>query len=368
MVLGRIKRLLVQGLGVDLGSVNTLIYARGSGIILNEPSAIAVNRFTGKVLAVGRDAVELLGREPRDVTVHRPVQSGVVVDYELAEATIKHFLQQACGRYSSSWGLYRVLMGVPSSATHVERRGVVNAMSRAGASHVSLIDEGVAAGIGSGVLSRDTRARLIVDIGGGTTNISIVSGAGVITSHSLSIAGIAMDHAISDFVRQEHRRLVGEQTAEVIKKAVGAALPNGESRTYPAIAKSMSDGSPQELEIRSDEVAYALDKTLKTILNGVRLVIEEAPPEVSADLYRTGITLAGGGSLLREMDTRFRQEFRLPVTRAERPLEAVALGAGKLLDMPAMIERFEIREDIPTWELETALDYTLAGQASEGLS
>ncbi|MBI4470836.1 MAG: rod shape-determining protein, partial [Acidobacteria bacterium] len=244
-------------------------------------------------------------------------------------------------------------------------RGVVNAMTRAGASRVSLIDEGVAAGVGCGILSQDARARLMVDIGGGTTNISIVSGAGVITSHSLSIAGIAMDHAIADFIRHEHRVLVGEQTAEQIKKGIGAAYPTKDERTYPAIAKSMSDGSPQEIEIHADELVYALDKTLKTIINSVRLVIEESAPEVASDLYRTGITLAGGGSLLRELDVRFRHEFRLPVMRAERPLEAVALGAGKLLDMPAMSERFETREDMPTWELESAVDYTLAGQASD---
>ncbi len=354
MILNRIKRLVVKGLGVDLGSVNTLIYSRSNGIILNEPSAIAVNKFTGRLVAAGHEAVDMLGREPRDVTVRRPIQSGVVVDFDLAEAMIKRFLHRACGRYSSMWGLYRVIMGVPSSATHVERRGLVDAMSRAGASVVTLIEEGVAAGIGSGVMFQDAKAHLIVDIGGGTTNLSIVSTAGVIISHSLSIAGIAMDHAISDFIRREYGLLIGEQTAEAIKKSIGAALPLSDSRSHLAIAKNMNDGSPQEIEIRTDEVAYALEKTLKTIINSVRLVIEEAAPEVSADLYRTGIILAGGGSMLRELDTLFRQEFRLPVNRAERPLEAVALGAGKLLDLTNILARFEVREDIPAWELDTA--------------
>jgi rod shape-determining protein MreB len=355
-----IKRLLSRDLAIDLGTANTLIYARGQGIVLNEPSVIAVDRFNGDIVAVGREAASILGREPRDVIVHRPIEHGVVADYDLAELMLRVFLRRV-----PRWGRLQAIIGMPSSATHVERRGLIEAATHAGASRVALVEEGVAAAIGADVLFYDSRARLVVDIGGGTTNISIVSSAGVIASHSISVAGLAMNRAIREHVRREHNLLIGEQSAEAIKIKLGAVMPMSEDQTCPVMGKSTLDNTPREIHVHADEIADALEKAIQTIIESVRLVISDLSPEISADLLETGIILTGGGSLLREMDTRFREEFLLPVMRAERPLEAVVLGAGYLLDHPSLLERFQVNDRIPAWQFESALDYTLEAQEAD---
>jgi rod shape-determining protein MreB len=367
MMWKQIQRLFGRGLAIDLGTVNTLIYSPGHGIILNEPSVIAVNRFNGKVTATGREALTMMGREPRDVTVHRPIENGVVADYDLAEQMLRHFLRQAVQHRMVFRRFYHMIVGMPNSATHLERRGIQEAVGEAGAARVSLVEEGVAAAIGAGVLFQDTRARLVVDIGGGTTNISVVSSAGAITSHSVGVAGLAMDRAIREYIRHEHKVLIGEQSAEDIKIRLGSALPPSGEQGVQFVGKSSIDNVPREVEIYGDEVFPVLDRPIRAIIESVRLVMGEVPPETSADLFATGIVLVGGGSLLPGLETRFRDEIALPVTRARRPLEAVALGAGYLLEHPSSLARFQVSNEIPSWGFETEVDYTLAVQEVESV-
>jgi rod shape-determining protein MreB len=365
MIWKQLERFFTRGLAIDLGTVNTLIYSQGQGIVLNEPSAIAVNRFNGDVVAVGREAITIMGREPRDVVVHRPIENGVVADYTLSEQMLRVFLRRIGQNRFVSRRFSHTIVGAPNSATHLERRGIQDAVLNAAAARVSLVDEGVAAAIGADVLFHDPRARLVVDIGGGTTNISIVTSVGAVASHSISVAGLAMDRAICEYVRQEYKILIGDQTAETVKIQLGSALPDSKNRGMQIIGKSMIDNAPHEMEIYSDEVFQALDRPIRAIIESIRLVIGEVPPETSADLFATGIVLAGGGSLLRELEERIRNEMRLPVIRAEHPLEAVAIGAGYLLDHPSLIDRFQVSDEIPSWGLETEVDYTLAIQEVE---
>jgi rod shape-determining protein MreB len=318
------------------------------------------------VIAVGRAALIILGREPRHVVVYRPIENGVITDYQLAELMLRAFMRRIKPNGISLLGFCHLIVVAPKTTTALECRGMKEALLHAGASRVSLVKEAVAA-IGTGVLPQDPRARLVVDIGGGTTNISIVSSAGAITSHSVGVAGLAMDRAIGEYIRQEYRVLIGEQTAEIIKIQLGRALLSPEQRRLRIVGKSMIDNVPRALEISSDEVFHALDRPIRAIIESVRLVMSEAPPEVSADLFGTGVVLVGGGSLLRDLEARFREEIALPVTRAQRPLEAVALGAGYLLDHPSLIDRFQVSEEIPPWEFETEVDYTLAVQEVESL-
>lgn len=367
MMWKQLPRLFGRRLAIDLGTVNTLIYSPGQGIILNEPSVIAVNRFNGKVSAVGREALLMMGREPRDVTVHRPIENGVVADYDLAEQMLGCFLHRAVRPQVFLRRFSHLVVGVPNSATHLERRGIHDAVVESGAARVSLVEEGVAAAIGAGVLFQDPCARLVVDIGGGTTNISVVSSAGVIASHSLSVAGLAMDRAIREYIRHEHKVLIGEQSAEEIKIRLGSALPPSGEQGVQLVGKSLINNAPREVEIYSDEVFHALDRPLRAIIESVRLVMGEIPPETSADLLATGIILVGGGSLLPGLEARFRDEIALPATRAERPLEAVVLGAGYLLEHPSSLTRFQVSDEIPSWGLETEVDYTLTVQEMESI-
>ncbi len=365
MIGKQIKRWFRRSLAIDLGTVNTLVYSPGHGTILNEPSLIAVNRFSGKIIGVGREAMTLMGREPRDVVVHRPIENGVVTDYDLTEQMLRAFLRRAGQNRIAHRRFTQLIVGTPNSATHLERRGVKISTEQAAAARVSLVEEGIAAAIGAGALFQDSRARLVVDIGGGTTNISIVTSAGAVASHSVNVAGRAMDRAIVEHIRQTYRVLIGEQSAEAIKIQLGNALPTPENKSILIIGKSLIDNAPHQLEIHADEVFSILDRPIRAIMESVQLVMGEAPPDVSADLFTTGIILTGGGSLLRNLDARLRGEIALPVTAAEHPLEAVVMGAGYLLDQPALLDRFQVSDEIPSWGLETDIDYTLAMQEVE---
>jgi len=363
MIWERIERLLIQGYAVDLGTANTLIYSRAHGIVLSEPTAIATDKSTGDVVAVGREALNMLGREPREVTIHRPIQTGVVADYELTEKMLRCFLQQALGHKPRSWTFLELVMGTSSAATYIERRAIVDAAKRAGGFHISLVEDGVAVALSSGLLLQDPRACLIVDIGGGTTDISIVSPVGVIASRSLDVAGIAMDRAIGEYLRHHHHITVGEQTAEMIKITLGAALPMPHARSMQVAGKSLNNGSPREVTITSNEVFQVLDELLRTIINGVYLVLEQASPETAADLCRTGITLTGGGSLLRDLEIRFRNEFEIPVYRVENPLESVALGLGYLLEDGSLLDHFRVDENAVEWLNDAELIYSAVRSA-----
>lgn len=333
-----IRNFFVSGVAIDLGTANTLIYSRGHGVILNEPSAIAVNKETGAVVAVGRDATVMLGREPYDTVVHRPMKDGTIADYDLAERMLRTFFHRACARERRRY--CKLVVSIPSSATQTERRALRNAAYSVGANKVYLIDEGLAAAVGSDVMFRSAHAQLLVDIGGGTTNITIVTTTGIIASKSLEIAGNRMTQDISEYLHRKHKLVVDEHTAEQIKISLGAALVQERDMTMPVAGKSLTNYKIREINLSQGEVVEALDHTLSTIIEGVRGVIELSKPAVAIDIHRTGVTLAGGGSLLRDLYRRFQQELGLPAIRTSNPLEAVVTGAGKLLDRPDLLKRF----------------------------
>lgn len=338
-------------LAIDLGTVNTLIYAPGRGIVLNEPSAVAIDKYTGEVLSVGAEAFKLLGREPRDVEVNRPISSGSIDNFEAAEKMLTSFIRRVHGnRFKRS----HLVVGVPGSSTIIEQRSVRDAARDAKATHVALVDEGLAAAFGVGLSFEDEHAHLVVDIGGGTTNIAIVASGAVVSSASLPVAGNAMDEAIRDYVRGKYEMQIGERTAEQAKMKLGAKRDStcGENGAgcMEVVGKKLTDGLAKGIEITSDEVRVALEPVLAEIVTGVRRTIEEAKPEVTADVYRTGLILTGGGALLDGIAERLQNELRLHIAVADDPLTAVALGAGRLLIEPEKLQRASIRVDVPVWQ------------------
>ncbi len=349
MIWERIEQVLAPNVAVDLGTVNTLIYVRHRGIVLMEPTAIAVDRTDGRVIALGREAVSMLGREPREVAVHCPMRSGVVADYELAEKLLRGLLERALGYRLRAWVFPRLVLGTPSVSTYVERRALREAAHRAGGFHTILIEDGIAAALGAGALAQNGQASLIVDIGGGTTDISLVTTSGLIAAYSLNVAGIAMDQAISEYVLKRYGVIVSEQMAEMIKISLGAALPRTPARQMTVAGKKAHTGAPCEIVLTSDEVFTVLNGPVETILQGVRLMLERLSPETAADLCATGITLTGGGSLLRDLDARFQQELGIPIFRAETPLESVALGLGYVLEDPIWLEHFRCEDEDAEW-------------------
>lgn len=333
-----IRNFFVSGVAIDLGTANTLIYFRGHGIILNEPSAIAINRDSGNVVAVGRRAIAMLGREPYDTVVHRPMKDGTIADYDLAEKMLRNFFHAACKRESRRY--CKLVVSIPSSATQTERRALRNAAYSIGANKVFLIDEGLAAAVGSEVMFRSPQAHLLVDIGGGTTNITIVSTTGIIASKSLEIAGNRMTQDIVEYMHRKHKLVIDEQSAEQIKINLGSAIAQENEASMLVTGKNLTNYKVRELMLTQSEVVEALDHTLDTIIEGIRQVIELSKPAVAVDIHRTGVTLAGGGSLLRDFYRRVHLELGLPAMRASNPMEAVVIGAGQLLDRPELLKRF----------------------------
>ncbi|HEV2911693.1 MAG TPA: rod shape-determining protein [Pyrinomonadaceae bacterium] len=344
-------------LAIDLGTVNTLIYAPGRGVVLNEPSAVAIHKYTGEVLSVGAEAFKLLGREPRDTEVHRPVRGGTIEDFEVTEKMLRAFINRVHdGRSKRS----HLVIGVPGSSTTLEQRSVRDAARDAKATRVDLVDEGLAAALGAGLDFEEERAHLVVDIGGGTTNIAIIASAAVVSSVSLRSAGNTMDEAIRDYIRNKHTMQIGERMAEEVKKELGTARapktvePTTE-RYMEVVGKDLADGSAKAIELSSAEVCEALEPVIAELVAGTRRVIEESPPDVTADIYHTGIILTGGGALLDGMADRLQQEVRLHVATADDPLASVALGAGRLLAHPDKLQRVSIRQDVPAWQASEEL-------------
>jgi rod shape-determining protein MreB len=347
-------------LAIDLGTINTLIYAPGRGIVLNEPSAVAIHKYTGEVLAVGAEAYKMLGREPRDTEVHRPLRAGNIDKFDVAEKMLAAFINRVYGGHAKRSHL---VIGVPGSSTTLEQRSVRDAARDAKATRVDLIDEGLAAGLGAGLEFEDERAHLVVDIGGGTTNVAIIASAAVINSISLPSAGNAMDSAIHDYMRGKYAIEIGERTAEEVKTELGTARQpeegKGETETpgrrLEVVGKDLVTGSAKAVELTSKEVGEALEPVISEIVAGVRRVVEESQPDVTADIYRTGIVLTGGGALLDGMAERLQKETQLHAVVAEDPLAAVALGAGRLLGAPEKLQRASIREDVPAWQMSEEL-------------
>ncbi|HXD33172.1 MAG TPA: rod shape-determining protein [Pyrinomonadaceae bacterium] len=343
-----LRNFFVDHLAVDLGTVNTLICVPNEGIILNEPSVVAIEKHSSEVLSVGRAAQKLLGREPRDIEVFRPIRNGSIDNFEVAQKMLKTFLKLA--RAGRHWRSHLVI-GVPGSSTTIEQRSVREAARDARAGRVDLVDEGLAAAAGAGIDMEDEHAHLLVDIGGGTTNIALVASGGIVASRSLPVAGNTMDEAIRDLVRVKHSLQIGECTAERIKRLLGTAeLTPADTSELELVGKLLTNGSGKSFVIGSEDVHEALQPALTEIINAIRSVIEEAPPEVTADIYYSEVILTGGGSLLNGMSRRLQHELNLRVMLADDPLSAVALGAGRLLEDPAKLQRAAIRQDIKVWE------------------
>jgi rod shape-determining protein MreB len=346
--------IFTNDLAIDLGTVNTLIYAPERGVVLNEPSAVAIHKYTGEVLSVGRDAYKMLGREPKDVEVFRPVRNGTIDNFDATEKMLKAFISRVLG---GTHKRSHVAIGVPGSSTSIEQRSVRDAARDAKATRVDLVDEGLCAALGAGLGFEDERAHLVVDIGGGTTNVAIVASGAIVSSASLTAAGNAMDEAIRDYVRSKYEMQLGERVAEQLKKDASAALgePGGEEHRMEIIGKQVTDGLAKAIEITAREVREALEPVVVEIVNGARRAIEESKPDVTADVYQTGLILTGGGAQLGGLAERLQKELRLHVAVPDDPLAAVALGAGRLLTDKGKLHRAAIRDDVPVWQAQQEL-------------
>jgi rod shape-determining protein MreB len=322
-------------IAIDLGTANTCVFARGRGIVVNEPSIVAFNTMKGEVEAVGQDAYEMLGRTPPNITAVRPMKDGVIADFEAAEKMLSHFVRKAYGRRLLMRP--RLVIGVPPEITPVERRAVKDSGFRAKASEVHLVDEPMAAAIGSGLPVTEAAGNMIIDIGGGTTDIAVISMAGTVYGRSLRIAGDAMNEAISTHLKKAFNLFIGERTAEQIKWELGSATPLDESLTMEVKGRHVSEGVPRTVTITDTDIREALADPLKQIVHAVRAALERVPPELSADIYDRGMVLTGGGAMLRNLDRRLHKETGLPVLVAENPLTSAVLGAGMILsDLPLL--------------------------------
>jgi rod shape-determining protein MreB and related proteins len=321
--------LFSNDLAIDLGTANTCVYARGKGIVLSEPSIVAVNNANDQIEAVGIDAKEMLGRTPGNITAIKPMRDGVIADFEAAEKMLGYFIRKAHRR--KTLVRPRVVIGVPSEITQVERRAVRDSAYRAKASEVHLIEEAMAAAIGAGLPITEAAGNMIVDIGGGTTDIAVISLAGVVYSKSVRIAGNAMDEHIANYVKREHDLLIGERTAERVKMELGSAWPLRDKKEIEVKGRHVLEGKPKTVLLNDSQIREALAEPVKQIVQAVRDALERIPPELSADVCDRGIVLSGGGALLQNLDERLRRETGLPVQVAEDPLSSVVLGAGKML-------------------------------------
>ncbi|HEY8711549.1 MAG TPA: rod shape-determining protein [Thermoanaerobaculia bacterium] len=316
-------------LAIDLGTANTLVYAKNKGIVVREPSIVAVNKINNQVEAVGKEAKEMLGRTPGNIVAIRPMKDGVIADFEVTEKMIKYFIEKAHGRRFLVKP--RIVISVPSEITQVEKRAVKDSALRAGATEVYLIEQAMAAAIGAGLPITDPTGNMIVDIGGGTTDVAVISLAGIVYSRSVRVAGNEMDDAIIQYIKRKYNLLIGERTAEQVKIEIGSAFPLDEEMTMEIKGRDLVEGVPKTLVVSDEEIREALSETVATIVEAVRVALERTPPELSADIMDKGIIIAGGGSMLKNLDKRLREETGLPVTLAEDPLACVALGTGQML-------------------------------------
>lgn len=330
MGIGSIFRFFSSDLAIDLGTANTLVLAKNKGIVVYEPSIVAINKMTGKVEAVGREAKEMVGRTPGNIVAIRPMKDGVIADFESTEKMLDYFIKKAHNR--NMWVRPRIVIGVPSEITQVEKRAVRDAAYRARATEVYLVEEAMAAAIGAGLPITEPSGNMIVDIGGGTTDVAVISLAGIVYSRSVRIAGNEMDEAIIQYIKKKYNLLIGERTAEAVKIELGSAFAMDEELSMEIKGRNLMEGVPKTIVITDAEIREALSDTVAIIVNTVHEALEKTPPELSADILDRGIVLTGGGALLKKLDVRLREETGLPVTVAEQPLYSVVLGAGKMLD------------------------------------
>ncbi len=317
-------------LAIDLGTANTLIYVKGKGIILSEPSVVAIKRGTNQVLKVGKEAKEMLGRTPGSIVAIRPLKDGVIADFDVTEQMIRAFIVKIHNR--KTLVRPRIIVGVPSGITQVEKRAIRDSAEQAGAREVYLIEEPMAAAIGAGLPVQEPSGSMIVDIGGGTTEVAVISLSGIVYSQSVRIAGDEMDEAITQYLKRKYNLLVGERTSENIKIQIGSAYPFDEPRKMEIKGRDLVDGTPRSLTIHDGEIREALQEVIAPILDAVKMALDQIPPELAADLTEKGIILAGGGSLLHGLDTLIALETNLKVRVADDPLSCVVLGIGKALN------------------------------------
>ncbi len=330
MALRSLFSLFSSDLAIDLGTANTCVYVRGKGIVVNEPSIIAINKVNGRVEAVGREAKEMLGRTPGNIVAIKPMKDGVIADFEYTEKMLAYFIRKAHNN-RNVWVRPRIVIGVPSEITQVEKRAVKDSAYRAKASEVHLVEEAMAAAIGAGMPITEPSGNMIVDIGGGTTDIAVISLAGIVYSKAVRVAGNEMDEAIIQYIKKTYNLLIGERTAEGIKMEVGSAYPLDERMSMEIKGRHLIEGVPKTITITDEEIREALAETVNVIVDAVRVALERTPPELSADIVDRGIVLTGGGALLKNLDKRLREETGLPLAMAEDPLSSVVLGAGKML-------------------------------------
>jgi rod shape-determining protein MreB and related proteins len=317
-------------IAIDLGTANTCVFARGKGVVVNEPSIVAFNTINGEVEAIGQDAYDMLGRTPSNIKAIRPMRDGVIADFDATEKMLAHFVKKATG--SRPMARPRLVIGVPSEITPVERRAVKDSGLRAKASEVHLVDESMAAAIGAGMPVSEPAGNMIIDIGGGTTDIAVISMAGTVYGRSLRVAGDAMNEAITVYLKRTFNLLIGERTAEQIKFELGSATALDETLSMEVKGRHVSEGVPKIVQIWDQEIRQALSEPLRQIIQAVRVALERIPPELCGDIYDRGIVLTGGGAMLRNLDRRISEEFGLPVVLAEDPLMSVVTGAGMILD------------------------------------
>src|SRR4026207_1882521 len=329
MAFKSIFSLFSSDLAIDLGTANTLVYAKGRGTVVSDPSIVAINKVTNQVEAVGRDAKDMLGRTPGNIVAIRPLKDGVIAHFEVTEKMLQHFIRKA--HNGKTWVSPRVVIGIPSEITQVERRAVEDSAYRAKASEVYLVEEAMAAAIGAGLPITEPHGNMVVDIGGGTTDVAVISLSGIVYSRSVRVAGNEMDDAIMQYMKRKYNLLIGETTAERVKIAIGSAYELDKPLTMEIKGRNLIEGVPKTITIDDSEIRESLSECVATIMNAIRVALERTPPELSADISDRGIVLTGGGALLKNLDKRIREETGLPVTLAENPLSCVVLGTGKML-------------------------------------
>jgi rod shape-determining protein MreB len=336
---------LSPDIGIDLGTANTLVYVKGRGIVINEPSVVAVNQRTGQILAIGREAKKMVGKTPGHIVATRPLVDGVVSDFEVTQQMLRYFINKVTKDGFSFLRRPRLLIGIPSGVTEVEKRAVIEAGLSAGARQVFLIDEPMAAAIGARLPVVDAAGNMVVDIGGGTTEIAVISLGGVVLSRSLRIAGDEMNEDIVRYSRDEFNILIGERTAEEAKIAIGNAYQQRERLTFPMRGRDLVSGLPKEVIINDEHMREAISRSIRIIVNNIKTIVEETPPELLADVMQRGIILAGGGSLIRGLDKLIANQTGIPVRMMEDPLTAVVRGTGIVLDDMEHLKEVLIEEE-----------------------
>ena len=339
MGMWNILRWFSKDLAIDLGTANTLVYLRGKGIVMNEPSVVATDTRTGKIVAIGHEAKAMLGMTPDQIMAVRPLKDGVIADFRMTEALLRHFIKKVCNNFMIR---PRVVVAVPFGITEVEKKAVRDSVIQAGASDVTLILEPMASAIGAGLLIQEPSGNMIVDIGGGTTEVAVISLAGIVYSRSIRIAGDEMDEAIIQYIKRKYNLLIGVKTAEIIKKTLGSAYPLDSEKVVEVRGRDLAGGVPNVMKISSEEVRDALAETVFAIVEAIRVTLERTPPELSADIIDRGIILTGGGSLLKNLDYKIKEETGLPVALADDPLTTVAMGTGKAMMDSDLLQKLAI--------------------------